>query len=106
MVAGVFSLALAFGAAYPKTKYAPRFTRAGFKGVKVGMTTDEVRKIVGDPLFVHGGQLSEDTWEYSLDDCGGFLDLGWRATTVYSLGGVVTAKNECFVWRMPWEKPN
>ena len=99
----ILLLALLYAAAYPRTKYAPRYSQTGFRSIKEGMTTNEVRKIIGDPLFVHGGQLSEVAWEYSLDDRSGPLDLGCHSRTVFSVGGVVTGKSEVFVWRMPWQ---
>lgn len=47
------------------TKYADGYTDAGFAAVTPGMTMDEVRALLGEPIGVGGRKLEETVWGYS-----------------------------------------
>lgn len=47
------------------TKYADGYTDAGFAAVTPGMTMEEVRRLLGEPLHVSGRKLEETVWRYS-----------------------------------------
>ena len=103
----MLALAVLYGLAYPKTKYAPGYSEAKFRQIRVGMGADEVRKLIGEPLKivpipVWGRQGSLTSWEYSIDDRGALMDLGWQLRRVNLTNNIVEERIEAFALVLPW----
>ena len=98
-------LALVFAAVYPRTEYAPGYTRAAFRQVRVGMTTNEVRKLLGEPLRESADSLVKADpilLIYSSDEEGGPFDLGWYGCGLLVSNGIVVEKSSEFIYHPLW----
>lgn len=77
---------------YPSidTVYAPGYTEAAFDALKSGMTAEEVRAALGEPLWkvsaetchhlAEGGAVG---WCYTSDGSCSFADFAWLGRYVY-----------------------
>ena len=92
----ILLLALLVGLAYPKTTYAPGYSGAKFRQIRNGMTKDEVRRTLGEPLYANGGGVRW-YWAYSADHHGEGLDVGYYSRGVYFSNDVVVGKLKHFV---------
>jgi len=72
-------VALLFWAAYPQTDYAPGCSKAKFRQVRIGMTSDEVTSLIGPPLQASQYSTNRlmEAWSYSVDRRGDPLDVGF-----------------------------
>src|SRR5687767_14599722 len=97
--AAILLLAVTYGLAYPKTEYAPGFSEAKFRQIRSGMNSNEVRQLVGKPLWRYTtGPVS--VWVYSQDKRGGSLDLGYRSCFLMMTNGVLATTYTR--WQFPW----
>jgi len=104
----ILLVALLYAAAYPRTKYAPGYSEAAFRGIRAGMTTNEVRNILGEPLYEDGivSRTNRTLLAYSEDGNRGPLGLGWRQRAVEVVNGIVVEKTSQFVYTPPWNLPD
>ena len=93
-------VAVLFGLAYPKTFYGPGYSRSGFQQIRPGMSAQEVRRLVGEPLFASEIYKLEVNWLYSLDVKGGILDCGHRSCWVILSNNVVVTVGDR--WLVHW----
>jgi outer membrane protein assembly factor BamE (lipoprotein component of BamABCDE complex) len=65
---------------YPSidTRYAPGFSEPKFAQVKIGMTREEVLKLLGPPL----GATSSNRWSYTQDGKCRWADWAWLGREV------------------------
>jgi outer membrane protein assembly factor BamE (lipoprotein component of BamABCDE complex) len=76
------------------TLYAPRYSYLGFRAVKPGMTKDEVRSLLGEPLGTGRQYLNGDEiWWYSESPS----SSNFRVRSVSSLRGVVSERTSMFM---------
>jgi hypothetical protein len=87
-IAAVFALGAAYVVLWwhpfslgEATKYAPGYSQAKFKQVKIGMTIDEVTKLVGQPLDVtyepeHNYAMATPDWRKGMIKPGTRAKLG------------------------------
>lgn len=59
--------------------YAPKYTESGFRGVRTGMSTGEVRKLLGPPLAIEKQEF-HDEWIYRAGQSNAGIDLGAFST--------------------------
>jgi len=70
------------------TVKAPGYTAEKWDAVRVGMSRDEVRSVLGEPLGV-----SDKAWQYTRDGRSPVLDFAWEMKKLYfSPDGSVTSK--------------
>ena len=94
-------LAVVFWLSFPLTTYAPGYTRAGFRKIRVGMKGDEVVQLVGEPFSPRVGEPQGQAWFYSRDAEGNFLHvLGFRESWLVLSNNVVIRVYDW--WRFPW----
>jgi hypothetical protein len=95
----ILLLAVVFWLAYPLTTYAPGYTRAGFRKIRVGMSAQEVRQLVGEPFSRLETRPLNTVWVYSRDAEGRFLDLGFQDCWVLISNNVVLLARDS--WYFP-----
>jgi hypothetical protein len=72
-----------------RTHYAPAYTFKGFQSVRVGMTTNDVRTLLGSPLDQwREPEKHRECWRYSDDKFG----EDYRVRAVIFSNGVVVSK--------------
>ena len=99
-------VAVLFCVAYPRTEYAAAFSQAKYRRIRAGMTGDEVRGILGEPLSAEPlptyGRAPFMEWQYSRDRKGGPLDVGWYDRSLVLSNGIVVEKPAQFVFEPGW----
>ena len=96
--AAILLLSLLFGLAYPRTKYAPGFSEAKFRQIRIGMSTGEVVRILGGPLYISYGGQNTEYWPYSDDVEGGRMDIGYFSKDLWISNDVVVHKASELQW--------
>jgi hypothetical protein len=82
------------------TVYAPGFTNAAFERVKVGMSKEEVRNLIGRPLDTHPyssrhpayHERGDEVWNYTRDGACTWSDWAWLSREVIFRNGRVVQK--------------
>ena len=106
VVTGII-LGVLFLNAYPRTEYAEGFSEARYRQIRAGMTVEEVRRILGEPLSTEPaptwGRAPYVEWRYSRDRKGGPLDLGWWWRSLEVTNNIVEGKMDRFIFIPPWK---